>query len=129
MIETGTVYIIQQAKAKPDGWVPNLEPATQFGKLQFIFDANDKIHLDPQEALKKAHKRLKDFNPDTDFICSTQSGDPSGLWLVITYLASSGNPVLKFLYWNRSVKGGSRTNEAGFYYPVEIDCRKENLEG
>jgi len=116
-----TVYIFQQPRPrKSDGWVPNLEPATKYGKLKFIFDAEDKPHLDPSAALTKAVARLKDFDAEKDYLCWTNFGDPASQWLVIMLLSGRGNNLLRFLYWSRGKGANGMSAENGYYFPVEL---------
>jgi hypothetical protein len=116
------VFIIQHPKPRAkDGWQPDLSPAANYGQLRFVFDADDKIYADPATAMKKAVERLKEFDAETDFLCWTNFADPAGLWLVIQLLAAGGCKKLRYLYWSRGKRAGGMTNDAGYYFPVEID--------
>lgn len=122
--DSSRVFIIQQPRPKGDGWVPNFEPATQYGRLEFVFDAGDRAYADPTEAKKKAASRLSDFHADKDFLLWANFGDPATLWLTIMLLVAIGNKKLKFLYWSRGRQAGVMSNEAGFYFPVELDVNQ-----
>ena len=120
-MHNSTVYVIQQPRPRAtDGWVPNLEPATKYGAIKFIFDAEDKPHLDPTAALRKAMTRLKEFDSEKDFLCWTNFGDPASMWLTIMMLAGTGHNSLTFLYWSRGKGKHGMSNENGFYFPVEL---------
>ncbi len=125
------VFIIQQSTPRAsDGWTPNLEPATKFGALHFIFDASDKPHLDPPAAMKKAIGRLRDFDGERDYLCWSNFGDPAAMWSVVMLLAGTGTDTIRFLYWSRG-KGsdGRMSNQNGFYFPVEISIRNLKYKG
>lgn len=122
-----TVWVIQQPRPKANGWTPNLQSATTYGRIEFVFDAGDRAYADPGAAIRKARTRLAFFNPDKDYICWTHFGDPATLWLSIMLLAQRFSK-LKFLYWSRSRVVKARTEEfppeedgGGFYFPIEID--------
>lgn len=120
------VFVIQKAKPRAsDGWMPNLEPANKFGAIHFIFDADDRPHLDPSTCLKKAAVALSSFNPETDYLCWSMAGDPASMWLVIMILAGTGANSLQFLYWSRGKsEEGRLTNENGFYFPITLSISK-----
>ena len=116
------VFVIQKAKPRAsDGWMPNLEPATKYGAIHFIFDADDRPHLDPSTCLKKATFALRGFDPAQDYLCWSMSGDPASMWLVIMILAGTGANSLNFLYWSRGKsEDGRMTNENGYYFPITL---------
>ena len=119
------VYAIQQPRPK-EGWTPNLQPATDFGRIEFIFDQGDRIYADPKAALKKARARLADFDPLTDYLLWPNFGDPAGQYLVCAYLTSLGYNALRWLYWSRGRIEGRASNENGYYVPITLDVSKEN---
>jgi hypothetical protein len=121
------VFIVQQPRPKSDtGWVPNFETATQYGALHFIFDQGDRAYADPEAARCKAVARLADFNPEQDYLLWASFGDPACLWLVIMMLACRGYSKLRFLYWSRGRKDGVMSNEAGYYFPIELNAKHPN---
>src|SRR5687768_3122822 len=65
---TGTVFIVQRPKPKSDGWVPDFSSASKYGRLDFIFDTDDKVWSNPTGAILKAQEKLKNFNPDVDYL-------------------------------------------------------------
>lgn len=119
--DKSTVYVIQQPRPKADGWTPNFEPATKYGKLDHIFDAGDRIYADPSSAKKKVLARLEKFDAENDFLLWSNFGDPASVWLTIMCLVAKGNLRLKFLYWSRGKSAEGMSNENGFYFPVELD--------
>lgn len=124
MPKSPTVYVIQQPRPKPGGWVPNLEPATKYGKLEFVFDADDRAYTAPSDARAKLAGKLRNFNPDTDSLLWANFGDPATLWLTIMHLVAGGHQHLRFLYWSRGRVGDHMSNDIGYYFPVELDCRE-----
>lgn len=117
-----TVFIVQRPRPRAkDGWMPNLQPATEYGKLEFIFASEDRAYASPKEARAKASARLHSFDPSTDFICWTNFGDPACMWIVIMLLVAKGHRTLRFLYWSRGIKDGQMSNDNGYYAPIELD--------
>lgn len=119
--DLSTVFIVQKPRPKDDGWVPNFEPATKYGKLDYIFEAGDRTYADPASAKKKICSRLASFNSEHDFLLWSNFGDPASLWLTIMVLVAEGHRRLKFLYWSRGKSTEGMSNENGFYFPVELD--------
>lgn len=120
----GTVYVIQRPRPRShDGWEPNLSPASQYGKLDFIFESSDRVYANTAAAIGKADSRLCRFNPENDFLLWPNQGDPACVWIVTMLLTSRGHNRLRFLYWSRgkSADGGGLSNEAGYYLPVDVD--------
>jgi hypothetical protein len=117
---SGRVFVVQKPRPKSDGWTPNLETATQYGRIEFVFDLADRAYADPSAAATKVASKLADFNPEKDFICWTSFGDPACLWIAIMYLARRYSK-LRFLYWSRGRKDGAMRNENGFYFPLELN--------
>lgn len=120
-IETSTVYIIQQPRPKDNGWTPNFEPATKYGKLATIFDSSERTYADPTAARKKLLSRLAKFDSNKDYLLWANFGDPASLWLTIMVLVATGRTKIKFLYWSRGKGATGMSNENGFYFPVELD--------
>jgi len=127
VLPSSVVWVVQQPRPKANGWVPDLQSANRYGRIEFIFDAGDRAYSDPVAAVKKAKSRLVNFDPENDFLCWSHFGDPATLWLTVLLLGQRATR-LKFLYWSRS-KSASRnfsdlpSEESGFYFPIEIDVR------
>lgn len=120
-IDQSTVYIIQQPRPKENGWTPNFEPATKYGKLATVFDAGDRAYADPTSARKKIVTKLANFGSEKDFLLWANFGDPACLWLTIMTLVATGRTKIKFLYWSRGKSATGMSNDNGFYFPVELD--------
>jgi len=117
------VYVIQQPKPKEGGWTPNLQPAVEYGRIEFVFDAGDRIYADPKAALEKARTRLKDFDPENDYLLWPNFGDPASQWLVVAHLTANGFNTLRWLYWTRGRVGNAMSNENGFYIPITLKAK------
>lgn len=110
------VFIVQQPKPKADGWVPDFEPATEFGTLHFIFDAGDRPYSDANGARRKALIKLRDFDPEVDYILDPRFGDPAASWEVLKLLVALKKEP-RMLYWSRGRgENGEMTNERGYYF-------------
>lgn len=113
-----TVYVTQQPRPNARNWVPNLEPATQYGELKYVFSGDEAVYCNPVSMMQECWDRLKDFDPDEDYILWPNTGDPAACWAVIMTIMSYGLDKIQFLYWDRKMdEDGRRTNE-GFYTPV-----------
>lgn len=113
MPESSVVYVIQRPKPrKGDSWVPDLSKATQYGRLEFIFSAEDVIFREPEKAIAKLTQKLDlNFRPEKDYLLWCNFGDPAASWLVPFFLGRYGIRSLRYLYWD----------QAGFYHPVEFN--------
>ena len=115
------VFVTQQPKPNSNGWTPNLQPATQFGAIHYVFNGSDRPYCDPDHALEVAAEVLRDFNPDKDYVLWPNTGDPAAVWAVLLALARMPINKIKFLYWERKLVDGVRTKSDGFYTPVTFN--------
>lgn len=116
------VYLIQQPKPrKSDGWMPDLQPATRFGRLITVMQAGETAWTNPDEAARKLKDEYSQFDPTRDFLLWTNFGDPCVLWLTIMVLVGMGHRSLSFLYWSRGKGPGGMTNENGYYFPIKCE--------
>lgn len=113
------VYIIQRPIPNNAGWTPDLQPASQYGAIEFIFDSEDRVYADPVAAKRKLLSKLRDFNSEEDYLCWCNAGDPASLWLTIQVLSSNGHKKLQYLYWRKARKGSEHTG--GHYIPITLD--------
>lgn len=112
-----TVYIIQEPKPNKHGWKPNIEPASRFGKLKYIFRADFQPCEDTAIALDIVAAALKHYDVRHDYILWPNAGDPAALWSVLLYLGARASFVT-LLYWNRPHR-----EQPGFYYPVTFNLQ------
>lgn len=117
----GTVFITQQPRPNRLGWLPNLSPASQFGKFVYVFTAADAPWTNPDAAMEKATDLLRDFNEDEDFVLWPNSGDPAAMWIILAILARFPLRKIRILYWERKLENGERMKGDGFYTPVTIN--------
>jgi hypothetical protein len=108
-----SVYVTQQPKPNRHNWVPNLEPATQYGALHFIFGAESQPYCHPRSSMLTAKKALANFDPEKDYVLCPNSGDPAALWCVLLALGSAGIDQVQMLYWNKP-----NNNFKGYYVPI-----------
>ncbi len=122
-----SVYIPQQPLPTRTGWMPDLSPATKYGELKFVFGGGEVVYTNPAKAIKIARQKLKDFNPDRDFICWPSSGDPASIYITVQVLSAMGYHKLTYLCWNRRRdKNGNVIKASGYYCPIEINAGEEN---
>ncbi len=116
------VFVAQFPRPKADGRTPNLQPATQYGAIEFVFDASDRPHADMPSAIKKAQAVLSDFNPAKDYVLDIGAGcDPFAYKAVIRVLLDWWDDKIMHLCWSRGVKeNGELDKENGYYFPVPV---------
>lgn len=119
------VYVIHQPKPRPNGYCPELGGAQEYGTLEYVFDLDDRANTSPQTAVMQAGDRLRDFDPERDFLCWAGFGDPATLWVTIAVLTAMGHTRLRWLYWSKSRErwqaDGNSTEPQGYYAPLAID--------
>lgn len=96
------------------GRMPNFEPATQFGRLVYIFDASDRAFTDIKASARKAMSKLFDFDDESDYIIASSFGDPICDKIVTHVLVEMGKRP-KYLAWSRARVNGEWTNDTGHY--------------
>ena len=122
-----TVYVTQQPTPNRKGWQPDLSPAAQYGAIKYVFDADTPVSSNPNIAQELAVERLLDFNPDTDYICYPNSGDPTSYAMVSGTLAWLGYEQFTVLAWNRDRDAqGNPRRDRGYYTPVTIHNSQNN---
>lgn len=124
ILGTGPVVYVMQQPTPKNGWTPDLGPATQYGRLAFVFDAEDRPHGSPVAALKKARTRLAEFDGERDYLLWPNFGDMASMWVVIALLTHGGWKKLRYLYWKRHGKSIVQDSAPeGYYFPVEINLQ------
>jgi len=118
-----TVYVSQEPTPNRHDWVPNLEPATKYGALRFIFNGDEQPYMFPKRSLAHAVDILRGFDQKTDHLLWPNTGDPTAMWCAILALNVLGFKRISFLYWNKP-----RGNRQGYYAPIEFDL-KESIHG
>jgi hypothetical protein len=103
--------------------MPNLTPASKFGAMEYVFDAEDKPFLNTARALRTAEKALVDFDPERDFVLWPNTGDPAAAWAVMLVLGRKGIRKVKTLYFERNLVDGERDNRKGFYTPIVFNLQ------
>ena len=119
------VFVVQRPRPKADGWSPNIQDASKYGRFHFIFDMGYRAFADTGTALSKAKAALADFNPDRDYILDISFGcDPMCGVVVAWALAQQfgyDNTKVKYLCWNRKVgAGGTIDKTNGHYIPQDV---------
>ncbi len=117
---TGVVYLVQHPPAMMRNGVPiekDLSSAQRYGKVLHILGPRDQASLAPGPCLFKIKKTLRDFNPETDFLCYA-GGDPHTLLLVGFALRDLNIRDARFLRWERERDTEGRRKPGGFYVPV-----------
>ena len=98
-----TVYIVTRPRENKFGWTPDLSDATKYGKLQVIFEPDEK----PQ------------FSED-DYLLWAGGGDPVAV-MIACMVASESCDIVNVLRWERNFNEGERDRRKGWYLPVKMD--------
>ncbi len=117
----GTVYVVQEPKPGPKGFIYDISPALHLGSLQFVFQANEQPGLAGAPALMHARSVLKDFS-DVDYILWA-GGDPCALAIVAAVAAEVNGGKFNFLRWERERDESNAKTGRGFYLPVRLNLR------
>lgn len=101
----------------------DLSSAARYGRLEFLFNQEEKPSLTPGPAYFKLHKKLREFRPEKDYIFHA-GGDTLACGLVFAALADLGAERISWLRWERE-RGldGERIKGAGFYVPVSVKIK------
>lgn len=120
-----TVWIIQEAWGDRP---MDLSSLHRYGALRYMFDQRDLPSLTPGPALAKLQRIFaREFNEDTDYLCSLPTGDPLALVLVGIVLEQrrmiEPNKGIQWLRWEReriTGENGVVRSGAGFYVPTIV---------
>ncbi len=127
MPDEGVVYVVQQPRPFRDRATGNTFPkdlssAQRYGKLVPILDAEDHPSLTPGPSLFQLQKKLRDFNPERDYICHA-GGDPMSLALALLVLRDLNLKEVQVLRWDRERSTQGERLAGGFYVPVLTPLR------
>lgn len=116
-----TVFVTQQPIPNKHNWTPDLTPAAQYGKLQYVFNQGP-LFNEIKSAQRAAEIALKHFDPETDYVCWPCAGDPAALYVIIMTLMKLGHRKINYLYWSRKLNhDGVRVRSSGEYLPIPIE--------
>jgi len=113
-----TVYIVTRPRENKFGWTPDLTDAARYGKMQVVFEPDEKPQFNPSKAITTAREIMKDFSPE-DFLLWPGGGDPIAV-MVCTAIASEQSDVVNILRWERNFDE-VRDRRKGWYMPVKLD--------
>jgi hypothetical protein len=117
----GRVFVTQQPVKNRRNWVPNLQPATQYGAIHFIFTGEERPHENPTAAVEQAAKALATFRADEDYILWPNTGDPAAVWATIIALSQVClDDYVNILYWDRKLVHGVSSKTEGFYVAIKF---------
>lgn len=116
-----TVYVVQEPKPGPRGFIYDISPAMSLGALTFVFDAQSQPGLMPGPAVHHARNVLKDFGPDDYLLWA--GGDPTALAIVSAVVSELTHGHFRFLRWERERDANAQRTGRGFYLPVSLNVR------
>ncbi len=119
-----TVYLIAQPSVSRTGELPKLEPLAKFGQIKVLINPGEDPRFGPPRAIELITKRLKDFNPEEDYL-AWAGGDTLAAVLTGVVLADlSLEREFSHFNWLRFERGsnaaGERTVEGGRYVPIVV---------
>lgn len=109
------VFITQEPFLNKD-----FSSASNYGAIHYIFTREESPCLVPIKSIFNVRQKLRDFNPDKDYIINS-GGDPINGILVGSVLLTLGIKKFTFLRWDRTKDLNGRVTNVGFYVPVTID--------
>ena len=113
-----TVYIVTRPTENKFGWTPDLTDAARYGKMQVVFEPDDRPQFNPNKAINTAHDVLKDFGPD-DYLLWPGGSDPIAV-MICTAVASDNSDIVNVLRWERNFDE-VRDRRKGWYMPVKLN--------
>ena len=117
-----TVYVVNRPVKNKFGWMPDLTDATRYGKLEVVFEANEKPQFLPGPSILKARRIMEDFGPD-DYLLWPGGGDPIAV-MITCMIAAEKSPQVQVLRWERNIEEGERDRRKGWYMPVTLELKK-----
>ena len=100
----------------------DLSSAQRYGRIEYVLPASPSASLTPGPSFMKAARKLRDFDPDKDYLVFP-GGDPMALLVCGLALAELGITEVQILRWDRErAPGGGRTG-AGYYVPTPVPLR------
>ncbi len=127
MADEPTVYIVQQPRPFYDRvtgvMVPkDMSSAQRYGKIVHVLEADEQPSITPGPSLFNLQKKLRDFNPELDYICYA-GGDPMSLALALVVLKEFNHREVQTLRWDRERSTDGQRMAGGFYVPVLTPLR------
>lgn len=92
-----TVYVVTRPRENKFGWTPDLSDATKYGKLQVIFEPDEKPQFNPSRAINIARVILQSFSED-DYLLWAGGGDPVAV-MIACMVASENCDIVNVLRW------------------------------
>lgn len=119
--QDAVVYLVQEPTIpKATGRTLDTTPLLWWGKVRILMERTQVASFRPSQAFVQINERLKDFNPDKDYI-AVAGGDSLAVIMVGAVLAKHGHSYFKWLRFERSkLPDGSRDPSSGAYVPIYV---------
>lgn len=113
------VYLVQEPTVpKYGGKTLDVTPLIWWGKVRILMERSQAASFRPAQARIQIRERLKDFNPEIDYI-SIAGGDTLAQVLVGAALVEMGHQYFNYLRFERSrLPDGTRDPSSGAYIPL-----------
>lgn len=126
-MEEGIVYVVQEPRPFFDRVTgvtvsKDLSSAQRYGKIVPLLDSSDQPSITPGPSMFVMQKKLREFNPERDYICYT-GGDPMSLALALLTLRDMNYREVQVLRWDRERDTEGNRKPGGFYVPTITPLR------
>lgn len=115
------VYLVQEPTVpKYSGKTLDVTPLIWWGKVRVLMERNQVASFRPAQARIQLRERLKDFNPEIDYL-SIAGGDTLAQVLVGATLLEMGHQFFNYLRFERTrLPDGTRDPSSGAYVAIRV---------
>lgn len=115
------VFLIQEPTIpRNNARVIDISPLMWWGQVRVIMERGQTASYRPGAALLQAHTRLKDFQPDRDYI-AVAGGDTLAILIAGSVLTTLGHDHFYYLRFERTrLPDGTRDPASGSYVPIYV---------
>lgn len=123
------VYLIQEPSVpKHTGRVIDITPLIWWGQVRTLMERSQTASFQSQAAYIQIETRLRDFQPDRDYI-AVAGGDSLAVLLAGAAIANLGHEYFFYLRFERTkLPNGQRDPASGAYVPVFSPINKSGIE-
>jgi hypothetical protein len=120
------VFLVQEPTIPKFGGKPlDITPLLWWGKVRVLMERGQQASFRPSQAMVQIHERLKDFNPERDFI-AVAGGDTLAVVMVGAILVQLGHSYFFWLRFERTrLPDGTRDPSTGAYTPIYVPLSTE----
>lgn len=105
MSERPRVFVINEPTVSRTGRRPDLHPMEKYGEVRTLVKEGEYPSFAPREALQRITERLRDFDPNRDFL-AWAGGEPLSAVMVGSLLADMDITDVRWLRYERPASPG-----------------------